>query len=80
VAAAGASRGVDRDGAQHHARLAHDLALAAHRDGHAEHREVEEPRRRNFRYTESQPSAGGSASSVRISSGRLARYAMPSSW
>jgi len=29
-----------RDGAQHHARLAHDLALAAHRDGHAEHREV----------------------------------------
>src|SRR6267378_3965497 len=39
-----------------------------------------EPRRRNFRYTESQPSAGGSASSVRISSGRLARYAMPSSW
>src|SRR5207249_3039562 len=38
-----------------------------------------EPRRRSFRYAERQPSAGGSRMSVRISSGRFARYSMPSS-
>src|SRR5207302_1657996 len=38
-----------------------------------------EPRRRSFKYTERQPSAGGSWMSATISSGRLARYSIPSS-
>ena len=38
-----------------------------------------EPRRRSFRYAHRVPAAGGSVNSVRISSGRLARYAIPSS-
>src|SRR2546425_4538408 len=38
-----------------------------------------EPRRRSLRYAERQPSAGGSRMSATTSSGRLARYSMPSS-
>src|SRR5262249_4503250 len=73
AAAAGASRGVDAT-APRTMRAARTpspsrrRATATPRTGKSN-----EPRRRSFRYTESQPSAAGSTSAVRISSRRLAR-------
>src|SRR5205823_1581148 len=80
AAAAGASRGVEATApsttrASRTTSRSRRTATATPSTGKSN-----DPRRRSFRYTESQPSAGGRASSVRTSSGRLARYAMPSSW